>query len=120
VGSGVIFGDFHTTAVLGSKPSAIRFTLDASITGADYPLSPVTRTAWAWRSAHEAGATVPRGWACRWVSTAPNLRGRDCAAKPMMTLSYRVAGLGLDGTAAAGLAVRSRQREAQRRRSRQA
>lgn len=46
-----------------------------------------------------AGATVPRGWACRWVGTAPHLQGRDCAAEPMMTLGYRVAGLGLDGSA---------------------
>jgi hypothetical protein len=102
VGTGVIFGDFHTTATLGPKPSVIRFTLGASITGADYPLSPATHTVWTWRSTHEAGATVPRGWACRWVSTAPHLRGRDCVAEPMMTLGYRVAGLGLDGSAAAG------------------
>jgi len=102
VGTGVAFGDFHTTAVLGSQPSTIRFTLDAAITGANYPLSSATRTVWTWRSAHEAGATVPRGWACRWVSTAPHLRGRNCAAEPMMTLGYQVAGLGLDGSVAAG------------------
>ena len=102
VGTGVTFGDFHTTAVLGLQPSTIRFTLDAAITGANYPLSSATRTVWTWRSAHEAGATVPRGWACRWVSTAPHLRGRDCAAEPMMTLNYQVAGLGLDGSVAAG------------------
>ncbi len=102
VGTGVTFGDFHTTATLGPKPSLIRFTLGAAITGANYPLSSATRTVWTWRSAHEAGATVPRGWACRWVSTAPHLRGRDCVAEPMMRLGYRVAGLGLDGSSAAG------------------
>jgi hypothetical protein len=102
VGTGVSFGDFHTTATLGPKPSVIRFTLGASITGANYPLSPATHTVWTWRSTHEAGATVPRGWACRWVTTAPHLRGRNCVAEPMMTLGYRVAGLGLDGSVAAG------------------
>jgi hypothetical protein len=102
VGTGVTFGDFHAIATLGPKPSLIRFTLDASITGASYPLSSATHTVWTWRSAHEAGATVPRGWACRWVSTPPHLRGRDCVAEPMMTLGYRVAGLALDGSVAAG------------------
>lgn len=102
MGTGVTFGDFHATAALGRKPSVIRFTLDAAITGANYPLSPATHTVWTWQSAHEAGATVPRGWACRWVGTAPHLRGRDCVAEPMMTLGYRVAGLGLDGSVAAG------------------
>ena len=102
VGAGIAFGDFHTTAALGSKPSMIRFTLDAAITGANYPLSSATHTVWTWRSTHEAGATVPPGWACRWVSAAPHLRGRDCTAEPMMTLGYRVAGLGLDGSVAAG------------------
>ena len=97
------FGDFYTTAALSPQPSTIRFTLDASITGARYPLSPASHTVWTWRSSHEASATVPRGWACRWVSAAaPHLRGRDCAAEPMMTLGYRVAGLALDGSAPAG------------------
>jgi hypothetical protein len=100
--SGVMFGDFYTTAALAPKLSTIRFTLDASVTGAHYPLSPASHTVWTWRSSHEAGATVPRGWACRWVSTPPHLRGRDCAAEPMMTLGYRVAGLALDGSAPAG------------------
>jgi hypothetical protein len=102
VGSGVMFGDFYTTATLGPKPSTIRVTLDAAVTGTQYPLSPASHTVWTWRSSHEAGATVPRGWACRWASTAPHLQGRNCAAEPMMTLGYRVAALGLDGSAAAG------------------
>jgi hypothetical protein len=42
---------------------------------------------------------VPRGWTC-------NLRivrvVRSCAAQPMMTLEYQVAGLGLDGSAPPG------------------
>ena len=97
------FGDFYTTAALSPQPSTIRFTLDASITGARYPLSPASHTVWTWPSSHEASATVPRGWACRWVgAAAPHLRGRDCAAEPMMTLGYRVAGLALDGSAPAG------------------
>jgi hypothetical protein len=104
VSSGVAFGDFFTQAALRPKPSVIRFTLNAAVTGKNYPLSTASHTVWSWRSSHEAAATVPRGWACRWVGTAPHLRGRDCAVEPMMTLGYRVAGLGL-----AGVVKRSRQ-----------
>jgi hypothetical protein len=101
-GSGVRFGDFYTTATLGPKPSTVRLTLDTAVTGTQYPLSQASHTVWTWQSSHEAGATVPRGWACRWVSTAPHLQGRNCVAEPMMTLGYRVATLGLNGSAAAG------------------
>ena len=102
VGSSVSYGDFYTTVTLGSKPSTIRFVLNASRKGAQYPLSASSHAVWTWRSAHESGVSVPRGWACRVVPTAPHLRGRDCAAEPMMTLRYSVAGLALNGSAAAG------------------
>ncbi len=102
VGTAHMLGDFYVTAALGPEPSSIRLTLDASVMGTLYPLSTATHTVWTWRSSRQPDATVPRGWACRWVSAAPHLRGRNCAVQPMMTLGYRIAGLGLDGAAKAG------------------
>jgi hypothetical protein len=85
------------------KPAKITFALDTSLAGTRYPLSTSTRTVWSWRSSHEAGTTVPAGWAC------PLGRGgaltRHCRAEPMMTLGYLAAGLNLRGLAPAGRQV---------------
>ena len=83
---------------LSSKPATIRFVLNATRSGARFPLSPVSQTAWTWRSAPEPGVTLPTGWICR-------VTGRRCAVQPMMTLNYQVHGLGLDEATAAGQQV---------------
>jgi hypothetical protein len=80
-------GDFFTQVRLSPDPSQVRFVLNASRTGAPYPLSTATRTAWTWSSRHEAGASIPRGWVCGDGT-------RSCRAEPLLTLGYAVAGLG--------------------------
>ncbi len=92
---------FHFWQVkVGSKPSLITFTVDAARTRARYPLSTSTQTVWAWRSAPEAGGTLPTGWEC-----SPSQAERHCAVEPMMTLGYHVAGLGLNESAPPGKQV---------------
>jgi hypothetical protein len=91
---------FHAEAGLTGNPATIRFALDVSRTSKIFPLSTASRTVWTWRSATSGDATVPAGWTC-----AQFTRTRDCAVQPMMTLDYRVARLGLDGTAPAGRQV---------------
>ena len=59
-----------------------------------------TRTVWTWKSAREPGARLPGGWIC-----GSGINGditTHCAAQPLLALSYRVAGLRLDGSAAPG------------------
>jgi len=87
---------FGTAVRVSPKPSVIRFLLTALRRGSAYPLSSASRTVWTWHSAHEAGQKVPEGWAC------PTSIGRSCAAEPMMTLRYAIAGLTLHGTTSAG------------------
>jgi hypothetical protein len=83
---------------LSSKPATIRFVLNATRRGARFPLSPVSQTAWTWRSAPEPGATLPPNWVC-------GFSGHHCAVQPMMTLNYQVHGLGLNEATAAGRQV---------------
>jgi len=59
---------------------------------------------WTWHSTHEAGKTVPPGWMCL-SAIAARLPSRSCAAEPMMTLRYAVAGLTLSGSNPAGRQV---------------
>jgi hypothetical protein len=94
------YGEFYTTATLAPKPATIRFSLDLTRASKLSPLSTATRTAWTFRTAPPGSAVLPAGWSC-----APLTRSRDCAAQPMMTLTYRVAELALDGTAPAGRQV---------------
>jgi len=91
-------GDFFTQVKLSRGPSAIRFVLAGSRTGAPYPLSTADKTVWTWKSAHESGVTIPKGWTCADGT-------RSCAAEPLLALDYAVAGLGLTGTAPAGAQV---------------
>jgi hypothetical protein len=90
---------FGADVRVSPKPSVIRFLLTALRRGRAYPLSSASRTVWTWRSSHEAGATVPRGWLC------PTSFSRSCAVEPMMTLSYAIAGLTLRGATPAGRQV---------------
>ncbi len=86
---------------LSPSPGTVTFALSVALPGRfGHTLSPASQTVWTWRSAHEAGAMLPRGWTC-----VPNFRKpvRACAAEPMMTLEYAVAGLTLGGLAPPGL-----------------
>ena len=88
-------GEFDTHVTLNPSPGTVTFALSVALPGRfGHRLSPASQTVWTWRSAHESGALLPRGWTCE-----PNFRKpvRACAAEPMMTLNYGVAGLGLDG-----------------------
>jgi hypothetical protein len=92
------FGAFYTTATLSPHPSTIRFSLDYTRTSADFPLSTATSTVWTFRSAPVTSGELPPGWSCVQYTYKP----RGCAAEPMMTLRYAVAGLGLDGASKPG------------------
>jgi hypothetical protein len=82
------------------KPSTIRFVLDAATWGADYPLSPSSQTVWTWRTAARPGAQVPASWYCGLTKSFQFVRG--CAIQPLLTLSYQVRGLSLNGLTAPG------------------
>jgi hypothetical protein len=82
---------------LGSKPSTLRFTVNAARTRPRYPLSFSTQTVWTWRSVPQPGGLLPAGWEC-----APFTGNRHCRVQPMMTLSYHVARLGLNESAPPG------------------
>jgi hypothetical protein len=88
--------DFYTQVTLSPKPSVISFTLTAKRTGPPFTLSTATSTTWTWRSAHEAGATVPKYWYCSFAAN------HDCAVQPLPMLNYTVGGLALNGTTAPG------------------
>ena len=96
---------FGTAVPVSPKPSVIRFLLTALRRGSAYPLSPASQTVWTWRSAHEAGKTVPPGWLCPTAIGTTSGLTRSCAAEPMMTLTDTVAGLSLRGSTGPGRQV---------------
>ena len=98
-------GEFSAVVTVSPQPSAIRLLLTARRSGAGYPLSSASRTVWTWRSVHEAGSIVPAGWYCPTSFRSAISFTRSCAAEPMMTLRYAIAGLSLDGSTAAGRQV---------------
>jgi YVTN family beta-propeller protein len=88
-------GEFDTHVTLSPRPGTVTFALSVALPGRfGRRLSPASQTVWTWRSAREPGAMLPPGWTCE-----PNFRKpvRACAAEPMMTLNYGMAGLALDG-----------------------
>lgn len=89
---------FITGVKLSPAASTVRLTLNASRAVPPYVLSTVTSTVWTWRSAHESGVTIPRGWTCGDAT-------QECDSEPLLTLEYNVAGLALDGVAPAGAQV---------------
>jgi hypothetical protein len=91
-------GFFYTSLTLSPKPSTIRFALDYTRASKDFPLSTGTHTVWTFRSAPVTGGRVPPGWSCKPFSYQP----QGCAAQPMMTLGYAVAGLDLNGSTKPG------------------
>ena len=83
---------------LSHKRSLIRFVLSGSRQGKLYRLSTGFQTTWTWRSAPHPGAELPPAWLC-------SLSGRRCKVQPMMTLNYKVHGMSLNGSTAAGRQV---------------
>ncbi len=90
------FGDVQVSAKLAAQPSRIRFVLATSRDSAQYHLSATSRDVWTWHSRPEPRATIPAPWLCNFAPVAPG-KDRHCAVQPMITLGYRVAGLGPDG-----------------------
>jgi hypothetical protein len=85
---------------LSPARARIRFALDVTQPTAFSPLSTAIQTAWTWWSAQAAaGAELPRGWLCA------DKFSRACAAQPLLTLRYGVAGEALDGAVRAGRQV---------------
>jgi len=91
---------FTTQATLTPALSTVRFELNMKQTGADFPLSTASTTVWTWRSAHEAGDTLPPGWYCDDATSSDH-----CRVEPMMTLLYHVGDMALNGTTPAGRQV---------------
>jgi hypothetical protein len=92
-------GGLYTSVRLSAQPSVVRFAFNASQSGPDFPLSTASHTVWTWRSAHEAGVSLPPGWYCYLHGHIPT---NDCDVQPMMTLDYAVAGMSLTGQVPAG------------------
>jgi hypothetical protein len=93
------FGEFYTKVTLSPKPSTIRFALNYTRASKDFPLSTATSTIWTFHSVPVTTfAQLPRGWSCVRYTYKP----KGCAAQPMMTLRYAVAGLRLDGATKPG------------------
>jgi hypothetical protein len=87
------------TARLRPARSRIRFVLSATQPAALSPLSTASQTAWTWWSARAAHGTLPRGWVC---TVQDN---RACAAQPLLTLRYSVAGEAVTGAVRPGRQV---------------
>jgi hypothetical protein len=92
--------DFIPPIQLSPRPATLRFEYSAGRWGRLYPHSPASQTTWTWRSAAQPHAQVPATWSCAFASI-----GRRCAAQPLMTLTYQVHGMALDGQTAPGRQV---------------
>lgn len=91
---------------LSSRPSVLRFVLNASRASSFFRLSPSSQTIWTWRSARDAAARVPAAWYCSYEFVKDQVKYlRQCAVQPLMTLSYNVHGLSLSGLAKPGAQV---------------
>jgi hypothetical protein len=105
IAAGDAFGGVPAVTLSGT-PSLVTFTLRAARTGPSYRLSDSSQTVWTWRSKPQPGATVPAPWYCSYVlSGGQYVPLHTCDTEPMMTLSYQVRGLALDGTTAPGRQV---------------
>jgi hypothetical protein len=88
---------------VSSKPSAIRFVLNAGTWGSQYPLSPASSTVWTWTTRADPAARVPHSWYCEYNLVNGNVElGHRCAIQPLLTLDYQVQGLSLTGHTAPG------------------
>ncbi|HEU5420281.1 MAG TPA: hypothetical protein VFV41_21510 [Streptosporangiaceae bacterium] len=84
---------------LSAAPSTIKYTLRASRSGGSFfRLSPSSTTTWTWHSKPDPSATVPKAWVCGYEVVQNQFKAiRTCAVQPLLTLNYRVQGMGLDG-----------------------
>ena len=98
-------GEFDTHVALSPQPGTVRFVLNSGGSGKIFALTTSSQTVWTWRTAHEAGGTLPAGWTCTAGFQGQIHPSRSCAVEPMMTLEYAVAGLSPTGSAPAGAQV---------------
>ena len=96
------FADLLLTARLSPRPSVVRFTLTATRASKQFALSATSSDVWTWRSRPDTRSAVPAPWICGLTAARLPRPGRHCAVQGMLTARYRVAGLGLDGTARPG------------------
>jgi hypothetical protein len=89
-------GGFEGLVVLkaSAKPSVIRFALHAQQLNPLSVLSPATKTVWIMHTSRQPHAVIPSSWFC---FTPDGNFTQHCAIPPMLTLSYQVKLLGLDG-----------------------
>ena len=92
------FGGLALFKVSG-KPSVIRFALHVQQDDPLSVLSPATDTVWTFRTSPRPHAVIPPSWFC--FEPDGNTTNR-CAIQPMLTLSYQVSQIGLNGVAPAG------------------
>lgn len=96
-------GDLLVAAPVSPRPAAIRFVLTASRKGAAPDPSASSQDVWTFRTRPDPTATVPAPWFCGAALVHHHIRfDRHCAVQDLMTLSYRLAGLGLAGTTRPG------------------
>jgi hypothetical protein len=100
-GHKVAGGSFQGGAMLkvGTKPSVVRFALHVTQQDPLSVLSGGTTTIWTMHTSPQPHAVIPSSWFC---FTADGNVTQRCAIAPMLTLSYQVAKLGLDGVTPAG------------------
>lgn len=97
------FADVYAAATLGAKPSRIRFTLTTARQAPGSNLSGTSEDAWTWPSQAKPDATMPAPWYCGATFTRGGIvYDHHCAVQDMMTLDYRLAREGLDGSAPSG------------------
>jgi hypothetical protein len=97
------FADVSAAATLGAKPSRIRFTLTTSRQAPGSNLSGTSQDTWTWPSQLKPKAVMPAPWYCGATFTRAGIvYDHRCAVQDMMTLDYRLAREGLDGSAPAG------------------
>ncbi|MEV4315891.1 hypothetical protein [Actinocrispum sp. NPDC049592] len=86
---------FNESVTLDPNPSTVKLTLDATREGPMYVQSTGSHTEWTWKSGHVAGATLPKGLYCEWFKGEPPTR--DCSVEPLMTLTYALGDLDVNG-----------------------
>jgi hypothetical protein len=97
-GTAPLDSSLAVSATLAARPALVRFELTASRASSQYRLSATSSDVWTWHSRPQPAATVPAPWLCSYATGLD----RHCAAQPMITLDYQVAGLGLNGAACPG------------------
>jgi hypothetical protein len=95
--------DVRAAATVSPEPSRIRFTLTTSRQAPGSNLSGTSEDSWTWPSQAKPNATMPAPWYCGATFTRGGIvYDHHCAVQDMMTLDYRLAREGLDGSAPSG------------------